>query len=190
MDLLAVASRVRCYLGGFLAGAACAFQIFTNLLASRTGCVEIFLGIAFDLRGAASPGCNLVTHLAHSVGQFGLIDGRGKLLRGKEAVRLNRAWLAVVALGYVENHYVRVQLWRDIAIDRAGGIVLKLGGDKLACGLRRMVATDARLCVALELVNSNADTFPMRFADALVAADKSGKGDGFRSGKGGIPSRP
>src|SRR3954453_15885073 len=133
MDLLAVASRVRCDLGGFLAGAACAFEVFTNLLAPWTGRVEVFLGIALDLWSAASPCCNLVTELANSVGQFGLIDGRGKLLRGKEAVRLNRAWLPVVPLGDVENHYVRVQLWRDIAIDRAGSIMLKLGGDKLAC---------------------------------------------------------
>src|SRR5579859_2463146 len=150
MDLLAIASRVRCDLGGLLAGAACPFEVFTNLLASGTGCVEVFLGIALDLRSTASPRCNLVTQSAHSVGQFGLIDGRGKLLRGKKAVRLNRPWLAVAPFGDVENHHVRVQLWRDIAIDRAGGIVLKLGGDKLARGLRRMVAADAGLCVPLE----------------------------------------
>ena len=47
-------------------------------------------------------------------------------------MRLNCAWLAVVTFGNVENDRVRVQLWRDIAIDRAGGIVLKLRGDKLA----------------------------------------------------------
>src|SRR5579859_3540894 len=111
MDLLAVASRVRCDFRGFLARAACAFEIFTNLLASGTGCVEVFLGIALDLGSAASPCCDLVTELAYSVGQFGLINGRGKLLRGKEAVRLNRPWLAVVALGEVEYHHVRVQLW-------------------------------------------------------------------------------
>jgi len=148
MDLLAVASRVRCNFRGFLARAACPFEVFTNLLASGTRCVEVFLGIALDLRSAASPCCDLVTELAYSVGQFGLIDGRGKLLRGEEAVRLNRSWLAVVAFGDVEDHHVRVQLWRDIAIDRAGGVVLKLGGDKLARGLRRMVAADAGLCVA------------------------------------------
>src|SRR5579871_2087146 len=175
MDLLAIASRVRCDLGSFLAGAACTFEIFTNLLAPGTGCVEVFLGIALDLRSAASPGCDLVTKLAYSVGQFGLIDGRGKLLRGKEAVRLNRPWLAVAPFGDVENHHVRVQLWRDIAIDRAGGIVLKLGGDKLARSLGRMVAADAGLCVAFELVKGNADALPMRFADALVATYKSGE---------------
>jgi hypothetical protein len=83
-----------------------------------------------------------------------------------------------------------VQLWRDIAIDRAGGIVLKLGGDKLARSLGRMVAADAGLCVAFELVKGNADALPMRFADALVTTHKSGERYRFRSGKGGIPSGP
>src|SRR3974390_614402 len=107
MDLLAVASRMCCDLRGFLAGATYAFEVFANLLASGTGCVEVFLGIALDFRSAAPPSYNLVTQFAHSVGQFGLIDGRGELLRGEEAVRLNRAWLAVVAFGDVEDNAVR-----------------------------------------------------------------------------------
>src|SRR4051812_12772622 len=117
MDLFAVASRVCCDLGGLLAGAACAFEAITNLLAPGSGCVEIFLGKTLDFRSAAPPSRNLVTQLAHSVGKFGLIDGRGKLLRGKEAMRLDRPWLAVVSFGHVENHHVRVQLWCDIAVD-------------------------------------------------------------------------
>jgi hypothetical protein len=80
MDLLAVASKVRCDLGGFLAGAACAFEVFTNLLAPGTGCVEVFLGITLDLRSTASPCCDLVTKLANSVGQFGLINGCGNAI--------------------------------------------------------------------------------------------------------------
>ena len=190
MDLFAVASRVRRDLGSFFSGAACAFEVFTNLLAARTGCVEVFLGVALDLRSAASPCCNLVPQLAHSVGQLGLIDGRGKLLRGKEAVRLDRARLAVVAFGDVENHRMGVQLWRDIAVDRASGIVLKLGSDKLARSLGRMIAADAGLCVTFELVESNANALPMCFANALVSADKRGERDRFRSGKGGIPPGP
>ncbi len=105
-------------------------------------------------------------------------------------MRLNRPWLAVVAFGDVENHHVRVQLWRHIAIDQPGGIVLKLGGDKLARSLGRMVAADAGLCVAFELVKGNADALPMRFADALIATHKSSERDRFRSGKGGIPTSP
>ena len=82
-----------------------------------------------------------------------------------------RARLAVVALGNVENDRVCVQLRGDIAIDGAGGIVLKLGGDKPARGLGRMIAADAGLRVVFELVEGNADALPVRFADTLIAAD-------------------
>ena len=105
----------------------------------------------------------------------------------KEALRLDGARLAIVALGDVENDRVCVQLWRDIAIDRAGCIVLKLGGDKLARGLGRMIAADAGLRVVFELVEGNADALPVRFADTLIAADKRGERDGFGRGKGRIP---
>ena len=106
----------------------------------------------------------------------------------KEALRLDGARLAVVALGHVENDRVGVQLWRDIAIDRAGGIVLKLGGDKFARGLGRMIAADAGLRVVFQLVEGNADALPVRFADTLIAADKRGERDGFGRGKGRIPT--
>ena len=176
-------------LGSFLPGTACAFEVLTNLLAARTGGVEIFLCVSLNLRGAAPPGRNLVTELAQSVGQLGLIDGRGKLLRGEEALRLDGARLAVVALGDVENDRVGMQLWRDIAIDRAGRIVLKLGGDKLARGLGRMIAADAGLRVVFELVERNADALPMSFANAFIAADKRGERDRFGRGECRIPAR-
>src|ERR1019366_861999 len=187
MDLLAVPRRVRSDLGGFLPRAACAFEVLTNLLAAGTGCVEVFLRVSLDLRGTAPPCRDFVTELAQFVGQLGLIDGRGKLLGGEEALRLNRARLAVVALGNVENDRVRVQLWRDIAIDRAGCIVLKLGGDKPSRGLRRMIAADTGLRVVFELVEGDANSVPVRFADTFIAADKRGERDRFGRGKGRIP---
>src|SRR5580704_3266298 len=73
MDLLAIPRRVRSDLGSFFPRAARAFEVFTNLLASGAGCVEIFLCIALDLRRAAAPCGNFVTELAQSVGQLGLI---------------------------------------------------------------------------------------------------------------------
>ena len=106
----------------------------------------------------------------------------------KRALRLNRARLAIVALGNIENNRVCVQLWRDIAIDRASCVVLKLGGDKLACGLGWVIAADARLRVVFELVKGNADAFPVCFADTLIAADKRGERDRFGRGKGRIPA--
>src|SRR5208337_2017266 len=168
--------------GGLFSCAARASEVFTNLLAARTGCVEILLRVSLDLWGAASSSRNLITELAQFVGQLGLIDGRGELLRGEEAVRLNGAGLAVVALRDIENDSVSVQLWRDIAIDRAGCIVLKLGGDKLASGFGRMVAADAGLRVAFKLVEGNADALAMRFSDTLIAADKRGERNGLGRG--------
>jgi hypothetical protein len=55
MNLFAVAGGVRGDLGGLLPGAAGALQILANLLAARTGCVEVLLRVALDLRRAAAP---------------------------------------------------------------------------------------------------------------------------------------
>jgi len=117
-----------------------AFEVLANLLAAGTGCVEILLRVALDLRRAAPTCRNFVAKLAQSVGQLGLIDGRGELLRGEKALRLDGAWLAVVALGDVENDCVCMQLRRDVAIDRTGRVVLEFGGNKLARGLGWMIA--------------------------------------------------
>src|SRR5579863_5715609 len=108
MNFLAVTCRVRSDLRSFFPRAACAFEIFTNLSAPGTGCVEVFLGIPFDLGRAAPARRNLVSELAQFVGEFGLINGGGELLRGEETLRLDGARLAVVALRNVENHCVRV----------------------------------------------------------------------------------
>src|SRR6266705_2340532 len=53
-----------------------------------------------------------------------------------------------------------------------------------------MIPADAGLSVVFQLVEGNADAFPVRFADALIAANKRGERDGFRRGKGGIPPGP
>ena len=82
--------------------------------------------------------------------------------------------MAIVALRDIENDRVSMQLWRDIAIDRTGCIVLKFGGDKFACSIGRMIAADASLRVEFELVEGNADALSVGFADTLIAADKGG----------------
>jgi hypothetical protein len=111
--------------------------------------------------------------VSEAVSQLGLIDRRGKLLGGEEALRLDCARLAIVALRDIENDRVSMQLWRDIPIDRTGCIVLKLGGYKFASGLGRMIAADPGLRVVFELVEGNADAFPVGFPDTLIAADDS-----------------
>ena len=119
-----------------------------------------------------------------------MIDGRGELLRREEALRLDGAGLAVVALGHIEDDGMGMELWRNIAIDRAGRIVLELGGDELARGFGRMIPADAGLRVVFELVEGDADALAMRFADTVVAADKRGERDRFGRGKGRIPPGP
>src|SRR5208282_3043225 len=99
----------------FFPGVAGAFEVLANLLAAGTGCVEILLRVALDLRRATPSGCDFVTELAEFVGQFGLIDGSGELLGSEKTVRLDGAWLAFVALGDVENDCVCMQLRRDVA---------------------------------------------------------------------------
>src|ERR1700675_1526135 len=172
MNFLAVACRVRSDLGSFLSRAARAFEVLTNLLAPGTGSVEVFLCVALDFRSTAPPCRNFVTKLPEAVCQLGLIDRRGKLLGGEEALRLDGTRLAVVAFRDIENDRVSMQLWRDIPIDRTGCIVLKLGRDKFASRLGRMIATDAGLRVVFELVEGNADALPVGFTDTLIAADK------------------
>ena len=51
-----------------------------------------------------------------------------------------------------------------------------------------MIAADAGLRVAFELVEGNANALAMRFTDALIAADQRGERDRFGRGKSGIPS--
>src|SRR5260370_14690131 len=124
MNFLAVTRGVRGDLSSFLPGATRAFEVLTNLLAAGTGCIEILLRVALNLGRAAPPCCDFVTELADPVSQLGLIDSRSKLLRGEKALWLDGAGLPVVALGHVENACMRMQLRRDIAINRAGRIML------------------------------------------------------------------
>jgi len=100
MNFLAVTGRVRGDLGSFLPQAARAFEVFTNLLASGARSVEIFLCVSLDLRSTAPPCRNFVTEVSEAVSQLGLIDRRGKLLGGEEALRLDCARLGFEALAW------------------------------------------------------------------------------------------
>jgi len=46
--------------GGLFPVAAGTFQILPYLLAARAGSVQVFLGVALDLRGAASTGGDFI----------------------------------------------------------------------------------------------------------------------------------
>ena len=64
MNLLAVARGMRGDLCGLRSCASGALQIGANLLATRAGCVKIFLRVALDLRRSTAPNGDLVTELA------------------------------------------------------------------------------------------------------------------------------
>ena len=81
MNLLSIAGRVRGDLCGLGTCPACPFKVFPNLLAPRTRCVEVFLGVALDLRRPTAAGRDFVAELAKPVGQLGLIHRGRELLR-------------------------------------------------------------------------------------------------------------
>src|SRR5579871_862361 len=143
MDLLPVAGGVRGNLSGLPAVTPGPLQIFANLLTPRTRSVEIFLGVALDLRGSASANGDFVPEVLQSVHQFGLIDGGGELLRSEKALRLDRPRLAILALGQIEYDRVGMELRRNISIHWTSCIVLEFGGDEFAGSLWRMVPADA-----------------------------------------------
>jgi hypothetical protein len=173
MDLFAITGGVSGDFCGFLSGAPCSLQILANLLAARAGCIEVLLRVAFDFWGAAAANGDLVTKLAKPIGQLRLIDGGGKLLRCEKALRLYGAGLAVDPLGDIEDYGVCVELRRNVSIYRAGGVVLKLGGNEFGRGFRRMVAADARLSVHFELLQGDTDAFSMGCTDIVIAANHS-----------------
>ena len=96
--------------------------------------------------------------------------------------------LAVVALGHIEDDRVGMKLRRNVTIDRAGGVVFKLGGDEFGRRLGRMVSADASLRVVFELLQGDANALAVGRTHIVVAADKRGKRDGFGRGKRRIPT--
>ena len=172
-NLLFVASRMRCDLGRLMALKPVALHVGAYLLASRAGGIQVLLRVALDLRRSAAAGLDFVAEIAKSVHQFGLVDGSGKLLRLKEAARLEGAHRAVRAFGHIEDHGVRMELRRGVAIHRAGGVVLEFGGDELPCGFGRVVAADARLRVPLQFRQSRSHGLGDEPPHPLVAADKA-----------------
>src|SRR5580658_6024135 len=143
MNFLMVACRVCGDFRRLFSVTAGALQILSYLLATRTRCVKILLGVALDLRRAASTSGDFIAKLSQPVGQLRLIDGRGKLLRSEEALRLKGAVLAVLALGDVEDDRVGVELWSGVALHGPGGVMLELRRYEFSRGFRRMVPANS-----------------------------------------------
>src|SRR6266568_9503672 len=159
---------MRCNFGGLGTCPACAFQVLSDLLAARTRCVEVLLGVALNLGRSASASGDLVAKLSKPVGQLRLVHGGRELLGGKQTLWLQCAILAAFPFSHVEDDGVRVELWRDVAIHGPGGVVFELRGNELRCRLRCVIASDPRLCVMLKLLQRNANTRAMSIAHLMI----------------------
>src|SRR5690242_13002188 len=67
-DFFPIASGMSCDLGGFLAVVTGFLQIFANLLATWAGRVQVFLGVALDLRRTTTARFKFVAKLPQTIG--------------------------------------------------------------------------------------------------------------------------
>ena len=81
--------------------------------------------------------------------------------------------LTVLPLGQIEHDRMGMELWCNVAIHRASGVVLEFCGDEFARCLGRMVPADPGLRVVFELFKGGADALTVRLADTVVAANES-----------------
>ncbi len=65
-----------------------------------------------------------------------------------------------------------MKLRRGIAIHWTSGVMLEGSSDELACCLGRMDVTYASLCVSLQLLQRDSNTFAMRLTHAIIATHK------------------
>ena len=72
--------------------------------------------------------------------------------------------------------------------ESARGVMLKFGRDELCRRLWRVVPSDPRLRIVLKLLQRHANAFPMCVPHPIIAPDKGSERNGFRRGKGSIPS--
>ncbi len=134
-DLLLVTSIFRSNMLEPRAAMTGAIEVFAYLLTARAGGVKILLRVALDLRCAAAARLDFVTEIAEAKCHLRLIDSGGELLGHKQAALTQSSYLPVLALGHIKDDRVGVEVGRGIAAYGPGGVMLKLRGDKLACGL-------------------------------------------------------
>ncbi len=163
-------------------------QMFLNLMTPRTGRGEVFLGIASNFWLTAASTVDFVAQLLQARGQFGAVDGGPQRLRSVNLARLQRADVAVVGLGEIEEDDVRVELRGGVLVDRAGAVVLEGGRHPPARRFGRMIAAQSRLHVLLDFLEGNIHALPAGLANALVAADEGRDRDALRRRERGVPS--
>src|SRR5271157_632646 len=124
-------------------------QVPLDLFSPWTGCIQVFLRVALDLRLAMLAAFDLIAELLQTHGKLGTVHTGRILLRLEKAAFLKRPRLAVLAHGHIENDRMSMKLWCGIPIYRAGSIVLEGGANELARGLRRVDIADTRLRIPL-----------------------------------------
>src|SRR6266481_3295868 len=110
------------------------FEVLSDLAATRTRCLNVFGGIAFDFGLAAGSPLNFVSQGFQPQGQLGTIYSCRVLLGAIQLPGLERAGLSIPTLGYIEKDNMGVQLRRGITIHRAAAVMLKFGGCPFAGG--------------------------------------------------------
>jgi len=165
-------------------------QIVLDLLATRTGRVEVLTCVASDFRLAAATALYLVAERGQSRCRLGSIDRRGELLRPVQLARLQWTHCTVCRLREVEDDRVGMELRRGIAVHRPGAVVLKQGRYRIAGRFRPAIATEPRLRVRLELLEGDAYALTVRRTDALVAADQRREGHALRRRERRVPTGP
>src|ERR1035437_1776314 len=107
-------------------------QMILDLFSSRTGCIQIFLRVALDLRLTVFAAVDLVAESLQANRKVRTINAGRILLRLEKASLLKRPRLAILARGQIENDGMRMKLRRSIPVHRAGSIVLEGGANELA----------------------------------------------------------
>ena len=93
---LGVSRSVGGNFGGFGPADALLVQVLFDLLSAWAAGVQIFLGVALDLRRSVWALLNLISQLSQPQRQLGSVDRSRVLLRAIQLVRLQRAGLAVL----------------------------------------------------------------------------------------------
>src|SRR5579871_1361080 len=83
---------------------------------------------------------------------------------------------------------MRMELRCRVSIYRAGGVVLEGCGHKSAGGFGSVVAADASLRVAFQLIESEGHGLAMRFANLVITSHQGRQRDGLRRGESSVPT--
>src|SRR5579864_7362037 len=160
-----------------------------DLLASRTGCLQILARITLDLRLATLSLLNFVTQLFQTERQFGTIDRGTVLLRPIELVWLDRVRFAFLGFSDIEEHDMSMKLRCRVAVHRTRAVMLKDRRNPFSSRLSRVIASQACLNIFFNFVQGNLHALSMGLTHLVVAADECRQRDTFWSRESSIPAR-